>query len=101
MSDKHNAHGQYYHWMGSEDHYSDDEIDRLQQIHGTDTAVIGVCEGCGKTVHTGAKGYNEQVHSYVRYGPFFICSECILDAVDVPELECGKDWSDPKAVIDQ
>lgn len=84
----HNAHGQYHLWSGSQDHYDDGEIERLQAVHGGET-VVGVCEGCGKTVHTGAKGYNEQVHSYVRYGPYFVCSVCILDAVDLPEIPWG------------
>lgn len=83
----HNAHGQYWLWQGGKDEYSDEEIEELQQAHPDRVWSIGVCEGCNETVHTGMKGYNEQVHSYVRYGPYFICSKCILDVVDVPEID--------------
>lgn len=93
MSNDHNAHGQYWLWEGSVDHYPNDEVEAILQYHDGDW-VLGVCEGCGQTVHTGTFGYNEQVISYVRYGPYFICSECILDAVDLPELPYGHDWRD-------
>lgn len=89
MKDKHNAHGQYNLWSGGRDWYDDEEIERINEYHNSQH-VIGVCEGCNQTVHTGMKGYNEQTHSYVRYGPYFICSRCILKTVDLPELEWGE-----------
>ena len=100
MKKDHAAHGQYHLWMGSEDHYSDDEIERLEAVHGEAPWAIGVCEGCGEMVHVGAKGYNEQVHSYVRYGPFFICSKCILSVVDLPEIDATEPWHEQEYTDD-
>lgn len=86
MALEHSAGGQYHWFSGGQDHYEDELVERFQAIHGEDTYSIGVCESCGDTVHTGAKGYNEQVSSYIRYGPFFVCGECICVTFDLPEI---------------
>jgi hypothetical protein len=92
INDTHNAHAQYWMWAGGKDHYTDEEIEKFQVAHPDREWAIGICEGCGENVHVGMKGYNEQVHSYIRYGPYFVCSKCILEAVDLPEIEYGGEW---------
>lgn len=87
----HDAVWKCYEWHGGTDRYPPEEMQRLLDYHGQDTYILR-CEGCGTGVHYGDAGHNEQVMGYVRFGPFFICAECIIDCVDLPELPDG--WGD-------
>lgn len=96
MTNRHNADGQYHLLRGGTDHFPDEEVERIFAVHG-ESGVVGTCEGCGKTVHTGDYGYNEQVRGYVRYGPFFVCGACLGEAFDLPEIPYGEHqwWENP------
>jgi len=89
MSDTPHTAGWVYHlWAGSHDSYSDEFIEHLQEYHG-DSEVFK-CHHCDSGVHVGGKGYNEQTSAYVRFGPVFICGDCMNEAFDLPNIP--RDW---------
>lgn len=82
----HTAGWVYHLWSGGQDHYEDDLMEHLQSYHGGDGMQIFECHNCGTGVHCGGKGYNEQTAAYVRFGPVFICGECMNEAFDLPDI---------------
>lgn len=73
------AGARYHDWHAGGDGWLDDEtVERLREHHGD--AELFPCENCGQDVHVVSGGYREQVKAWVRYGPLFVCGECIARA---------------------
>lgn len=91
MTDYNTQGAQYSYWKAAGGDWLDDEaVARLRSYHGDETELFR-CESCDDDVHVVSGDYREQTKAWIRYGPFFLCGECIARAFELPALPGGFD----------